>query len=203
MNENILSFLASLRRQDPPPFEIVNAYKHMKPQLPADYLECIQQFNGAEGWVRCSYLRLYPLEQLKWINEIYHIREFLPDILLFGSTGCGEAYAFDLRSDPAKIIKVPFIPLDRDYSDFTCENFTEFITNLASDNLDESTCYEINEASFQKEVHEKHPIVLGGDPTDPNNKVLLPTNIHAEATYFFNKVFKRIKEQSVTGRSGG
>ena len=50
------------------------------------------------------------------------------------------------------------------------------------------------------EVHEPHPVVLGGDPSDPKNKLLLEPITHAQPARFFNKIFKQVRLQTTNRR---
>lgn len=44
--------------------------------------------------------------------------------------------------------------------------------------------------SPDEEVTEIHPIILGGDPTDPKNKTVLSRQEHMKAVRFWNKLLK-------------
>jgi hypothetical protein len=71
-----------------------------------------------------------------------------------------------------------------------------FVEHLLSSSPDGRTDYQINEEAFGKEVLEKHPIVLGGDPKDPANKVLVPANKYPEICTFWNKVVRHVRNKS-------
>jgi cell wall assembly regulator SMI1 len=78
--------------------------------LPTDYREFMAESNGVEGGVGAhSYLVLWQLEEIIPLNEAYAVREFAPGLILFGSDGGGEAYAFDARKASPTIVAVPFI----------------------------------------------------------------------------------------------
>ena len=47
-----------------------------------------------------------------------------------------------------------------------------------------------------KEIFEVHPIILGGSPTDQENKVVLTRDKHIEAVRYWNNVIKDIKENN-------
>ena len=64
-------------------------------------------------------------------------------------------------------------------------NFTDFVQSLAASG--ESRAY--NPAAVGMEVHETHPVCLGGSPTDPANKVLVPPTEHAELCRFWNSEY--------------
>jgi hypothetical protein len=66
--------------------------------LPTDYLRFLRQANGGEGFVgKEVYLVLWRVEELAGMNAAYHVAEFAPGLLIFGSDGGDEAFAFDLR----------------------------------------------------------------------------------------------------------
>ena len=199
MNSKVTALLGNLGHQESPSGTVVKSLKRVYPNIPHDYLETMKLFNGAEGWINGSYIRFYPLEDLAHVNHIYHVQEFLPEMLLFASTGCGEAYVFDFDKPQPVIAKIPFIPLDVEYSETISTDFNSFIFRLASEETENNAIYEINEDTFQKEVYEKHPIVLGGDPVDPNNKAIIPTDAHAEISYFWNEAFQRVRKKGKRG----
>ena len=71
--------------------------------------------NGAEGGVgKHAYLALWRIEDIIPRNEGYAVSEFAPGLILFGSDGGGEAYAFDVREAVPIIVEVPFIGMGGD-----------------------------------------------------------------------------------------
>lgn len=160
-----------------PPHEFVQA-------LPADYLAVIAAFGGREGFLGGTYLRLYRLHELVALNIAYEVPSLLPDVIVFGSDGGGEAFAFQLGE--AAVIRVPFLPLGPAHAQRLAGSFTEFIGSLADSG--ESAPY--NAEAVGMEIHDKHTICLGGSPTDPANKVLVPPAKHAEICRFWNKVYR-------------
>jgi hypothetical protein len=46
-----------------------------------------------------------------------------------------------------------------------------------------------------KEVFEITPVILGGSPTDPANKMLLTRADHIKAVVYWNTVIKELREQ--------
>ena len=44
-----------------------------------------------------------------------------------------------------------------------------------------------------KEVFEIQPVILGGSPTDPANKVLLSREAHIKAVVYWNRVIKELR----------
>jgi hypothetical protein len=45
------------------------------------------------------------------------------------------------------------------------------------------------------EIFEITPVILGGDPTDPENKTLLTREQHIEACKYWNRKIKELREQ--------
>jgi RHS repeat-associated protein len=45
-----------------------------------------------------------------------------------------------------------------------------------------------------KEIHELHPVVFGGDPTNPGNKVILSKSDHVEFTSWWKSIQRRLTE---------
>lgn len=46
------------------------------------------------------------------------------------------------------------------------------------------------------EIFEITPVVLGGSPTDPQNKATLTRDQHIEAVRYWNKVIKELRDQN-------
>jgi hypothetical protein len=92
---------------------IAQSQANLSFQLPADYVEFLQQMNGGEGSLgENAYVVLSRVEQLGEMNADCEVAEFAPELFLFGSNGAGEAFAYDTRFSPPRIIAIPFITLD-------------------------------------------------------------------------------------------
>lgn len=104
-----------------------------KVSLPPGYVEFMRRSDGAEGPVgrKGRYLVLWPVAEIIRLNEQYHIDEFAPHLLLFGSDGGGEAFAFDRRTDPATIVRAPFVGLDEEVR--YGARFDEFLARLSEE----------------------------------------------------------------------
>jgi hypothetical protein len=98
--------------------------------LPADYVQFIEQMNGGEGFVGKNYLRAWPIEDLIQFNKEYLVDEAAPELFLFGSSGGGEAFAFDTRSSPPPIVAVPFIVLRLEDAIMIAPTFGLFLQHL-------------------------------------------------------------------------
>jgi hypothetical protein len=98
--------------------------------LPADYVQFLEQMNGGEGFVGKNYLRAWPVEDLIQFNKDYLVDEAAPELFLFGSSGGGEAFAFDTRSSPPPIVAVPFIIISLEDAIVIASNFNLFLQHL-------------------------------------------------------------------------
>ncbi|WP_437735458.1 SMI1/KNR4 family protein [Sorangium sp. So ce1335] len=125
---------ARLRRNLPASAEDVrDLVARSKVSLPPGYIEFMRRSDGAEGQVgeNGRYLVLWPVASIVDLNEQYHIAEFAPHLLAFGSDGGGEAFAFDRRTDPATIVRVPFVGLDDEVQ--YGARFDEFLARLSEE----------------------------------------------------------------------
>ena len=105
--------LATLDTTAPVPDELLQqAQNQYSGALPSDYVEFLRLTNGAEGDLGNLYVQLWSLERMLESTTDYSVDEFAPGLLLFGSDGGGEAFGFDCRTTPWKIVQIPFIPLD-------------------------------------------------------------------------------------------
>lgn len=166
-------------------------------KLPVDYLDYLETVGPGEGFVGESYLRLYPRDQIATANASYAVHEYLPSHILFGSDGCGNALLFDTSTPESRVLIQPFIPLDLDYTAASYQNWSVFLMAL----LDVPPGFQpltANPKTHGLEVHERHPVVLGGDPQDPTNKMLLAPPTHAEACVFFNKLVKKVRAEQAS-----
>lgn len=83
-------------------------------QFPEDYISFLKSSNGSDGFVGDAYLILMSVEEIPKLNEGYAIDEFAPGLILFGTSGGGVAYLFDIRSSTIEIVEVPFDILSLD-----------------------------------------------------------------------------------------
>ena len=78
-------------------------------KFPSDYIEFMLFSNGYEGSIGESYIAIWPIEELIEANESCEVEEYTPGLILFGSDGGEEAFAFDMRTDNIKYVMVPYM----------------------------------------------------------------------------------------------
>jgi hypothetical protein len=101
--------------------------------LPKEYQEFLQRWNGGEGLIGAgAYVQFWPLGELAQHNRSYQANECYPGYFIFGSDGGGEAFAFDTRTSPMRIVMFPFIGMEPDVVDVMAATFTEFLEVLAN-----------------------------------------------------------------------
>ena len=100
-------------------------------RLPDDYVAFMLQHNGAIGIMSDNqFLTLLELEELEQNNRDYGIAEDAPGLVMFGSDGGNEAYAFDTRTTPWGVVAFPFISIDIGEARPIAPSFTEFLLEL-------------------------------------------------------------------------
>lgn len=96
-------------------------------ELPKEYVEFMKEHNGGEGDTGESWIVLFPIEELKEINDDYH--DFLPDgNIIIGSNGSGEL--FGLNSD-GKYFIVPEI-IEEEYLEVIGDSIDNLPTDINS-----------------------------------------------------------------------
>jgi hypothetical protein len=194
MNDQIIEFFNNfLKKPEANKEDIKRACATLSFTPPADYIDALQFSNGGEGFINRSYFRLYSIEELVTLNEAYQVKTFAPGLIIFGSTGGGEAFAFDTRKAPIELLQIPFIPMDLEYGKSLGQTLTEFLHSLSENRKSSKNPPQINMAPVGKEVHNIKPVVFGGDPVAEKNKVLVPLNEHAELCVFWNRIYQERK----------
>ena len=137
----MIDALAKFNRNVPATLEHVSTcQKQLSCPLPSDYVAFLKSQNGGEGVIgNESYLILWAVEELEPFNREYEVGSDCPELLLIGSDGGGEAYAFDKRSTPWCVVQVPFIGMDYSLCEVIGSLFTEFIETLFKKEVNSST----------------------------------------------------------------
>lgn len=100
--------------------------------LPSDYLDFLKRHNGGEGFVGKKYIILWKAEELVRFNHEYEVELYAPGIFLFGSSGGGEGYGFDLQDNGLPVVRVPFVGMERRYARSVSKSFSDLFPQLAS-----------------------------------------------------------------------
>ena len=95
--------------------------------LPNDYKSFLLEHNGGEGLVGEHYLILWSAEELFAFNEGYEVSKYASGLLMFGSTGGGDGFAFDTRTSPYRVMQVPFVGMSVAEKFLVAGSFTELL----------------------------------------------------------------------------
>jgi len=136
VDERLEELLSEFTGNTPAPAESLTSLEQyfgkFGKKLPADLREVLEASDGAEGFINKHYLMLWGAAEIIECNKSYQVDLYAPGLLLFGSSGGGEAYAFDTRTANAMpVVKVPFVGMALKYADVMAPTFTEFLEELA------------------------------------------------------------------------
>jgi hypothetical protein len=111
--------------------EIVKAENELGLKLPEQYREFLLWANGGEGFIGPNfYAMLWQVGDLCRFNLEYEVERNSPGLILFGSNGGGEGFAFDLRGQLSQIVSVPFIGMALKEILPLAKTFDEFLEHL-------------------------------------------------------------------------
>ena len=111
---------------------IARAEQELGWKMPQDYREALAKKNGGEGFLGENYLILWAAEELAQFNREYEVQEYAPGLILIGSDGGGEGFAFDVRETPIRVVQVPFVGMELEYATMIAPDFKSFIEKMAS-----------------------------------------------------------------------
>jgi hypothetical protein len=114
--------------------QISESERELGLKLPDDYLAFLKTSNGGEGFVGDNYVMLWKVEKLSSMNRSYETEVYAPGLLIFGSDGGGEAYGFDTRELPWRIVRVPFVGMHWKEAKQISQSFQEFLDYLHQGN---------------------------------------------------------------------
>ena len=88
---------------------IVQVAKSLGLSLPDAYEGFLRTTNGGEGFIGDHYVIFWSAEELERLNRGYEVQKNVPGLLVFGTDGGSEAFAFDTRRLPWAVVLVPFV----------------------------------------------------------------------------------------------
>lgn len=163
--------------------------------LPDDYKSFLLRHNGGEGFIGEKYLILWRAEELSNFNEGYEVSKYAPGLVMFGSTGGGDGFAFDTRTSPHRVMQVPFVGMRTDDEFYVAGSFSELLLQMRQTMKHSSKLGRKGDTrSRGKEIFEIKPVLLGGSPTDLENKVILTRDQHMELVRYWNEVVSDLRK---------
>ncbi|MEM1060618.1 MAG: SMI1/KNR4 family protein [Verrucomicrobiota bacterium] len=109
---------------------IRNLGESVQTALPEDYITFLRKTNGGEGMIGKSYVVFWKAEEVVRLNNSYQVNHYAPGLLLLGSDGGGEAFAFDTRKIPLSVVEVPFVGMELQYATELAPSFHVFLERL-------------------------------------------------------------------------
>ncbi len=110
--------------------EVQDAEAGLGRPLPTDYEAFLLKHNGGEGFIGKHYLILWKATELVKFNEGYEVETYAPGLIMFGSTGGGDGFAFDTRTSPYCVIQVPFIGMSLEDGFHVADSFSELLQRM-------------------------------------------------------------------------
>lgn len=167
---------------------------------PNDYLDCIRWSNGLEGYVYGrGYIWLWNCSEVLRLNKEYCVSDLAPGLVLIGSDAAALGYGFDCTSEKMPIVSVEMAAMHWEYCSELATSFIGFIKKLATESMpdgeNEIENFGPPDWLRGKVIHERKPIVLGGSPYDPDNRVLIPREDHPKATVLFARILHHMLEK--------
>jgi hypothetical protein len=156
--------------------------------LPPGLRAFYAQTNGGEGFVGGSYFRAYPVERLPALHQAFGVAELVPELRIFGSNGGGEAFGFILGGAP-RFVQLPFIPMVLEYAYELGSTLNELLAALRGESADD---LRPDPQMVGMEVHAIHPVVFGGDPVTPANKMAVTTETYAQLVVWWNRKYREV-----------
>lgn len=97
--------------------------------LPEDYIAYGASNGPKEGAlaIEPGWFQLWEIAEVEQWNREYHISEFAPGFLGFGSSGGGELLAFDPAS---RIVMIPMVGLSPDEAKLVANSWSEFVEKI-------------------------------------------------------------------------
>ena len=152
----------------------------LKRSLPSSYVDFLNQHDGGEWVCGDDLVVTWSVSQLVPFNREYRVQTLAPGLLLFGSDGSAEAYGFDMRSPAMSVVLVPFVGMSWEFAIAAAKHFGDWSRTLKPE--------QANSSHSGMQLAELTPILLGGDPVDPSNRVWLTRDQHFEYVRFWNNV---------------
>lgn len=119
----------------PAPLALSEVEERLGRRLPQSYRAFMSKHDGGEGDWGAAYLILWKIGELLPYNQDYEVSTYAPGLLMFGSNGGGEAFAFDLREPAMPIKVVPFIGMSHKTALPLADDFDAFLTTLEIDGI--------------------------------------------------------------------
>lgn len=155
--------------------------------LPSDYRDLLDLFDGGEGYLGESFIRIYSIEQVLYLDANCGVQDWCPGHLIIGSNGAGAAF---LLAPDGGVVELPFIPMLLGDAERRADSVARFLCR------DAASPHAPDSRFAGKEIHEIQPLVFGGDPTDFANKLALTLQEYAPLVLWWNRLYRELSAQA-------
>jgi len=100
--------------------------------LPDDYRRLLLGHGSGEGFVGAHYFILWDASEIIQFNREYEVKKYAPGFLLIGSSGGGEGFSYDCRSQTKAVAMLPFIGMSAKTAVKVAEDITELFEKMKS-----------------------------------------------------------------------
>lgn len=107
-----------------------NAEAALAKHLPDDYKDFLRISDGGEGFLDGNYLILWSIGEVVEYEMQYETAKYAPGLVLFGSNGGGDAFAFAMGQSKPTVVAIPFVGMDTKYAKALAPSFVEFLRFL-------------------------------------------------------------------------
>lgn len=166
--------------------ELGKVEAHFGFRLPDDYREFVSINDGTEGFAGDGYMSLWRVSELVELNELSRMAEFARGLTVLGTDGGTEFFGLDRRNDQMVFVKVPVVFAGWEYAEAFGRTFEEFLRTLRGTakkpaspghggfGFGRKQEPKANPELLGKNVWQIQPVILGGSPTDPKNRMVVP-----------------------------
>ncbi len=152
--------------------------------LPPSLASFIEQADAAEGWIGGEYFAMWPVAEIPSLNRLARVADVAPRLVAFATNGGLDGYLFDRET--GAFLTSPMIGLGYVDAAIVAPTFDELLAWIAAQNPAPADPPVADPSTFGQVIHEIKPILFGGSPADPDNKVLLPLAKYAEVVAWWN-----------------
>jgi hypothetical protein len=177
--------------------------------VPDEYREFVRMNDGAEGFIGDTYVSLWRVAELAELNALARVAEFAPGFTAFGTDGGTELFGFDRRTATNPVVAIPVVGLSWEYGRPLGGSFEAFLRKLSGGpvqperrvlgiRLGRKQAPTPNPELFGMNAWQIHPVILGGDPTDPKNRTIVPLREMLRFASFWNDQIAQVKGRPQT-----
>jgi hypothetical protein len=105
--------------------------------------------------------------------------------------GGGEAYAYDVGRD-WRIVRVPLVGMSPGTIEDVAPSVTEMLRTMAN-GVDRPMPARQGDLPSRHNVFDITPVILGGSPTDPANKAIVPLRRVLDLAHWWNERIEQLR----------